>query len=119
MFIGCLLLASCNESNESINEKQVEQNVQAKKAQASLTQNEQALFTKLQRMAGEEFRHELNTYSKEEIEKFAINFLKEEVFAVLSENGVSREIAEKQLKENPSETIHTAVVITTSKLNLN
>ena len=117
LFMGSLLLISCNDNTENNIQYKETQSLNARKAHASLTENEQALFAKLQRMGGEEFRHELNTYSKEELEKFTISFLKNEVIAVLAENGTPIEVTVKQLNVNPTEPINKAINLTVSKLN--
>jgi|GEM_PF-3209223 len=124
LFFIAIILFSCSEETiqtESSNAPKKEMSFEANKAmhikalpQGKLTAAERNFRNKIIRLSGDEFKHQLETLSSKELEKFAISFLLEDSKKLLIENNYSQ----KRLEELSNfDLVQKAIKIYSEKIN--
>lgn len=85
----------------------------------ALTDVEQAFKDKIMRLAGDEFRNELNTMTDKELENLAVSFLLPESNRILLENGYTEERIKSDFEDDNLKLVQAALALYAEKTKTN
>src|SRR5690606_21855792 len=123
VILSGLVLISCenediSQEGENLLEQKQTMAVQQANPSPNFTEGEKELHNKVMNLAANRMGEDFHNMTDQQREAYAINYLKEDSYRVLKENGYTTERLSKELKSD-LEVLHKALYYYSLKTNLN
>ena len=119
---GALIVISCEDNESSLQNETLERNNKSYTVQANsspeFSSAEKDFHNKILALSGNRMGEDFHNMTDQQREDYAINYLKEDSYRILKENGYTTERLSKELKSD-LEVLHKALYYYSLKTNLN